>query len=395
MNISPALLLAAAVAAAPAPRTPEDFAFDLFKKVASASPAKNVFLSPSSARWALSMAYAGSAGDTQKAMALALGAPPLAEDLALESNRIASLMSADPKVTLRVANSIWLKRGFLFKEAFTSSVTAAFRAEIFERDFMPADADEANAWVSGKTEGKIPTILDKFGPGDRALLLNAVYFKGSWTDQFKKERTRPDDFHLAGGAVVRRPLMERYGGYPYFEGEGFQALRLPYGGGRLGMIVLLPAPGRPLDSLIETTANAAGWRAVIGGLNEKQGLVRLPRFKLDFSASLGGPLAGLGMGVAFDRLRADFTGMAEATKPADRLFISRVLQKTFVEVNEEGTEAAAATAVVMASRGSARPAAPPFEFIADRPFLYAVEDNATGELLFLGALYEPPAKPAR
>lgn len=372
-----------------AQKSPDDFAFDLFKRVAEANPDKNVFLSPSSARWALGMAYAGSAGETREAMARTLGAFSPAENLKFESERIASLMSADPKVKLRVANSVWLKRGFPFKKDFISSVSAAYRAEIFERGFGPADVVEANAWVKSKTEGKIPSILDKFEPRDRALLINAVYFKGNWADQFQKERTTPEDFHSASGKTVKRSLMDRFGGYPYFEGNGFQAVRLPYGSGRLGMIVLLPARGRALKSLVAATANPASWRAVRESLQRKSGRVRLPRFKLEFGASLVGSLTGLGMGIAFDPWRADFTGMADAPRPEDRLYISRVLQKTFVEVNEEGTEAAAATVVGMGSRCSVSLPVQPFEFIADRPFLYAIEDSATGELLFLGALYDP------
>ena len=387
MNAMIPLALAVSAAAAPPPRTPLSFAFDLYRQVAAANPGKNVFLSPASARWALGIAYAGAAGRTQEAMANTLGALPPAENMKAESARIASLMSADPKVKLRVANAIWLKRGFPFHKDFVSAVTAAYRADVFERDFEPTDAQEANAWVSKKTEGKIPTILDKFKADDRAVLINAVYFKGTWTDQFEAWMTTDEDFHIASGKTVKRKLMDRRGEYPDYKGPGFQAVRLPYGSKRLGMIVLLPVPGAPLKTLDAVAADAAAWPTILAGMRQREGRVRIPRFKLEFIAPLNDPLTAMGMGIAFDRMRADFTGMADARKPDDRLFISSVLQKTFVEVNEEGTEAAAATAVHFAALGSAPRL--DFDFIADRPFLYAIEDHETGEIIFLGALHDP------
>jgi serpin B len=392
MSLTLALLFAMFTSAALPAQDSGDFAFNLFKKVAAANPEKNIFLSPSSARWALGMAYAGSAGTTKKAIGSTLRAFPPAENLKAESERITSLMSADPQVVLRVANSIWMKRGFPFKKKFVSSVSAAYRAEVFERDFGPSDVTEVNAWVKNKTEGKIPTILDRFASAERAVLINAVYFKGTWRNPFNKERTTPEDFHLAAGNVVKRPLMDRTGDYPYFAGSGFQALRLPFGGGRLGMIVLLPARDRTLKSLIATTAEAAAWRTIQDGLTPAPVHVRLPLFKTEYRTFLRQPLSELGMGVAFDPKKADFTLMADAPSLADRLYISNVLQKTFVEVNEAGAEAAAATATTMTAGAmlARRPIPPPpFEFLADRPFIYAIEDRETGEILFLGSLYDP------
>ncbi len=385
MTLLAALLAASAVAAPPA-RTPEDFAFDLYRKVAAANPGRNVFLSPSSARWALGMAYAGSAGSTRNDMAAVLGAGPVAANLETESKRIASLLSADPKVKLLVANGLWLKKGFPFKTRFVSAVTAAYKAEVFARDFVPADAAEANAWVSKHTEGKIPAIIDEFSPDDRALLINAVYFKGTWTDRFNKQATKEEDFHLASNKTVKRKLMDRSGKYDYFAGANFQAVRLPYGNKRLAMIVLLPDKDMPLSE-VNMRMTPAVWRETLAQMRSQQGRVRLPRFKLEFSADLGMPLMALGMGVAFNPRTADFTEMAQAPTPADRLYISKVLQKTFVAVDEEGTEAAAATAVGIARRGSAE--GPPFDFHADHPFLYAIADRGTGEVLFLGALHDP------
>lgn len=382
------LVLGAAVpAGAAGGRTPEDFAFDLYRNVAAANAGKNVFVSPSSARWALGMAYAGAAGETGAEMGAALGLGPLEEAMRAESARTAALLSADPKVKLKIANSVWLKKGFPFRKEYVSDVRSAYKAEVFERDFTQADANEANAWVSKQTEGRIPSIISKFGPLDRGVLLNAVYFKGNWSAPFDKAATRTEDFHAAGGRTVKSRLMSKAGKYDYLEGKDFQAVRLPYGSRRLGMIILLPGKGLEL-ARFEARLGASFWREVRSGLRERGGRVRLPSFKLEFTAPLIAPLKAMGIASAFDPGSADFTRMARAPRPIDRLYITSVLQKTFVEVNEEGTEAAAATAVTMGVRGAAR-TEPPFDFRADRPFLYAIEDSQTGEILFLGALQEP------
>ena len=363
-----------------------DFAFNLYRKVAAANPGKNVFLSPSSARWALGMAYTGAAGRTRDEMAAALGAKPVAENLKAESELMQSLMAADPKVKLRVANGLWLKNGFPFKQKFVSAVRKYYRAEVFARNFVPADVGEANAWVSRETEGKIPSIINQFKPEDRALLINAVYFKGNWTDQFEKEATKAADFHLSSGKAVRRKMMDNSAKYDYFKGEDFQAVRLPYGNKRLGMVILLPGKSLTLTELNDMLTPAF-WDKTLSGMKERSGRVRMPRFKLKFSAALNEPLKTIGMNLAFDKDNADFTEIADTTNPDDRLFISQVLQKTFVEVNEEGTEAAAVTAVgLMVARSVGEL---PFNFNADHPFLYAITDRVTGDILFLGALYDP------
>lgn len=366
--------------------SPENFTFNLYREVAAANPDKNVFLSPASARWALGMAYTGASGRTLEEMAAVLGARPVAENLEAEAGRIKSLMAADPKVTLRVANSLWLKKEFPFKESFVSSVRQSYQAEVFARNFVSADVAEANAWVSRMTEGKIPSIIGEFGSDSCALLLNAVYFKGNWSDQFKKERTRDEDFLLPSGKTVKRKLMNISGDYEYFEDKDFQAVRLPYGNKRLGMVVLLPGKSFPLARLNDRLTPAF-WTETLNGMHKSLGDISLPRFKLEFAASLNEPLKAMGMRLAFDKEKADFSNIAKLP-PAGYLFISGVLQKTFVEVNEEGTEAAAATAVMMAGAASAMPP-PHFNFRADHPFLYAITDRETGEILFLGALYDP------
>ncbi len=371
------------------PRLSGDFAFDLYRTIAAANPEKNIFISPSNARWALGMAFAGASGRTLSEMAAVLDAGSVPKHIYMngESKRMNSLLVADPKIKLRIANSLWLKKRFPFKKEFISSVRQFYRAEVFARDFVQADVTEVNAWVSRKTKGKIPSIIEGFDRDDRALLINAVYFKGNWIDQFKKEKTMDEDFHLSSGKTVKCKLMDRSDSYEYFEGHGLQAVRLPYGNKRLGMVILLPGKSLTLTRL-NNMLTPAFWKEILEGMKGRSGRVRLPRWTLEFTALLNGPLITMGMELSFDRLKADFSEMADAPDPADRLYITNVLQKTFVEVNEEGTEAAAVTSGAYGRATGLHPEPPaPFDFRADHPFLYAITDRLTGEMLFIGALY--------
>ena len=382
------LALTLSLSATASARMPEDFAFDLYRAVASANTDKNVFLSPAGARWTLGMVYAGSAGGTREQMAKVLGAKPLAENLKFESERLSSLLQADEHVRLHVANSLWLKKGSPIKKSFVTSVEEAYKADVFERGFTPADVSEVNSWVAAKTEGKIKAILKEFKDDSRAVLLNAVYFKGNWTAKFSPQATKEEDFRLASGKTVKRKLMDHSGDYAYFEGPNLQAVRLPYGNKRLAMIILLPGRDMPLSRL-NALMTASVWRETLAGMRLREGRVRLPKFKLEFTSPLNGALKAMRMTLPFDRSRADFTAMSDPRNPEERLFLSEVLQKAYVEVNEEGTEAAAATHGVMGAIGSALPQGPPFDFHADHPFLYAISDDQTGEILFLGALHDP------
>lgn len=356
----------------------------------SAADGKSVLLSPFSVRQAVGVAYLGSRGATREAIARTLQAGPVEAFATSEKAARGELLAADSSVKLAIANGLFLKKGFPFRPAFVAAARDSFDAEVFERDFGPESLSELNGWVRRKTEGRIPAILDAFQPTDRGVLLNAVYFKGSWTTRFAKQDTEPADFHPASGAPFKHPFMSRRGRFAYAEAPGWQAVRLPYGKSRrLGMILVLPARESSLAEW-RKGLSAPAWRSLRGALADREGVVKVPRFKFEATVSLKEPLVSLGMSVAFDRARADFRDMAEAPAEADRLHISRVAHRAFIEVNEEGTEAAAATAVVMATKGaemSEEP--PPFRFTADRPFFFAIEDERTGTLLFLGEQRRP------
>lgn len=374
------------------PRLSGDFAFDLYRTVAATKPEKNIFLSPSSARWALGMIYAGASSTTRTEMATVLGAGPILKNMKFDFKRMNSLMSADPNIKLHIANSLWIKKHFRFKKKFVSSVRRFYKAEVFARDFVQADVIEANAWVSKKTEGKIPSIIQSFSPDDRAIVINAVYFKGKWTEQFKKDWTMDEDFHLSSGKTIKCKLMDRIDIYEYFEGHGLQAVCLPYGNKRLSMIILLPDKSLTLTRL-NNMLTSAFWKEILEGMKRSYVRVRVPRWTIEFEALLNDPLMTMGIKSAFDKQKANFSGISDQSDPSDRLFITGVLQKTFIEVNEEGTEAAAVTSIPRNVTTGCRSKPPsPFDFCADHPFLYAITDRMTGEILFIGALYDPTQK---
>jgi len=357
-----------------------DFAF--FRSVASQDQFANVVLSPISAKIALAMAYNGASGEAREAMAKVLQLEGL--DLDQVDNTfhdlIASLEQADPKVELEIADSLWANN-FDFYPEFLARCQDYFGAEANQLDFSdPKTVDAINAWVSDKTKGKIEGIINKLDPEDLFVLLNAVYFNGKWQKAFDKQDTSDQDFHLADGSVGKVPMMKQDGELSYFENDNFQAVRLPYGDGRLGMYVFLPREGKDLKGLIENI-NAGDWSEWMKGFKDRKGHIGLPRFKVEYSKTLNNTLISMGMGPAFE-------GNAfQAMAPIDGLFIDKVMQKTYIDVNEEGTEAAAVTGVIVGVT-AIRPD-DSFEMTVDRPFLFAITDSATQSILFMGSIVNP------
>jgi serpin B len=374
------------------------FAFDLYARLAGGEG--NLFLSPYSISTALTMTYGGARGETADQMAKALRLPASGEAVhgaygALQSDLNAAgaggPVRRSPKgeggaFELAVANRLWGQKGFAFLPDFLALLDARYGAGLEPLDF--AAATEAarqtiNAWVEEKTRDKIkellkPGVLDA---ATRLVLTNAIYFKGKWAEEFDKKATQDEDFFLAPEKKVTAPLMHRTADFGYFEGDDLQALELPYQGERLSMVVLLPKPKDGLAAL-EAALSADKVSEWVGKLSRREVQVALPRFKTTAEFSLGEVLAAMGMQDAFDASRADFSGMT-GTKD---LFISAVVHKAFVDVNEEGTEAAAATAVVMTL--SAMPEPPPV-FRADHPFLFLIRDTRSGAILFLGRIADP------
>jgi serpin B len=363
------------------------FALDLYRTQRDAPG--NVFFSPYSISTALAMTYGGARGETAAQMARVLHFDPDPEKLhpafaALEA-RLADV-GRQGRVQLRVANRLWPQQGYVFLEAYLALVQRFYAAPITPLDFRKPEAarQTINAWAEERTEGKIrdlipPGILDAL---TSLVLANAIYFRGSWASRFDEAQTLQAPFWAAPGRQVQVQMMTQKGDFGYAEFDELQVLELLYAGGDLSMIVLLPRERGGLAALEEDLAaeQLSRWTA---RLWEQEVELFLPRFEVTYPARLDGALQSLGMVDAFSGL-ADFSGMDGSRE----LYIGAVLHKAFVVVNEEGTEAAAATAVIMA-RGM--PAPPPV-FRADHPFLFLIREKRTGSILLLGRLVEPLQK---
>ena len=353
--------------------------FKLFKDVQVRERGANIFISPLSISIALTMTYNGAVGDTQQAMAQVLEIEGLNLDTVNRSNAALSesLENRGSEVQLSIANSIWSRQGVEFNPNFLNRNQEFFEAEIASLDFSSPEAPAIiNGWVETNTNGKIEKIVQRIDPRTLIMLINAIYFKGSWQEEFDKSKTRDGIFRLSDGSDKKVPMMRREGAYPYYRGETFEAASLPYGDGTVSMYIFLPDRDSNLDEFLGEL-NAENWTGWLPKFHEVRdnSMMILPRFKLEYEVKLNDTLKALGMEVAFGG-GADFSGMGPS------LFISEVRHKTFVEVNEEGTEAAAVTVVVGVE------SVPP-SFIVDRPFFFAIHDDRTKTILFMGVVFEP------
>lgn len=356
------------------------FGFKLLTEVYEQDAGKNIFISPLSISIALAMTYNGAAGETQQAMAetLELGEMNLQEVNQANAELRADLENLDPKVEFTIANSLWARKGREFNPDFLERNRQFFGAEITMLDFNDSKAIEIiNQWVDKNTKGKIEKIVEQIDPLTVMFLINAIYFKGIWKVKFDKSKTVDGIFYLLDGTQKQTPMMSRAGGYSYYQGENFQAVKLLYGEGRVSMYIFLPDRGSNLNEFLRklNAENWANWMPQFSEV-EDDSEIMMPRFKLECEVFLNDALKALGMEVAFDS-RANFYGMAPG------LFVSEVKHKAFVEVNEEGTEAAAVTAVKMGEL------AVPRTVVVDRPFFFAIRDDKTGTVLFMGIVIEP------
>lgn len=371
---------------APAPY--DDFAFALLGRLTAAAPGRNAFVSPASAGLAFSMALEGADGVTRDSLAVMLGVAGLESGEVTRRNaKLLGEIRNARDVTLTVANALWGRADVRFAPAFLQRVRDDYGAEVTALDLAaPAAVARINAWTRTATHGKIPEILAGALSDSTVLVLtNAVYFKGQWTTAFAPTATAPRPFHLPNGSVAPRPLMRQTGDFGYAAGEGFHLVRLPYRGRRLAMYVVLPDSGRTLPDLM-ARLTAARFRAAVASTAAQPVAVALPRFTLHCTANLGPPVASLGAAAAFDPARANFGPMFVPGGAPEHVWIERAVQRTFISVNEEGTEAAAVTA--LDTRADSVPP-PPVPFVVDRPFLFAIRDDRTGTLLFIGQVTDP------
>ena len=386
----------ASFAAPPTDATPtvtqanNQFAVDLYGQLTKEQPGKDLFFSPTSISIALGMTAAGARGQTEAEMAQALHLTGILPQAHAEYHKALERWNSankDRGYKLSVANRLWGQKGFPFLASYLTLTRQEYGAELGLVDYVgqtEAARQEINTWVEKQTAEKIKDllpqgVLDKM---TRLVLTNAIYFKGDWASQFKKDQTHDEDFTVSSTRKVKAPLMHQKHSYPFQEDASLQVLELPYKGNDLSMLVLLPKAADGLVDL-EKSLSASKIADLRGRLCSRKVEVYLPKFKLEASLSMRTTLEGLGMNVPFTDA-ADFSGMDGRRD----LYISAVVHKAFVDVNEEGTEAAAATGVVMTMK-SARIELPPVVFRADHPFVFAICDKNDGSILFLGRVTDP------
>ncbi len=363
------------------------FAVDLFRALGKGDSRKNVFVSPFSVSTALAMTYEGSRGGTRRQMAAVLH---LTMPDAARRQEFAALLArtqAGPgkHYKLETANALWGQKDYHFEAAFTGTIKEDYGGGFFTVDYMHdkrGSIHTINRWIENKTAGKIVNLLhaDDVSQLTRLILTNAIYFKGNWAVQFEKDATRQEAFHLAGDAQVPTPMMHQSGNYLYVKQGGLAAIELPYADHELSMLAILPDGD---IGQLDQSLTVEEIHQLQAHMREQDVEVVLPRFKFETRYALKPVLSAMGMRDAFDEGLADFSGM---TGHPD-LFIDQVIHQARIEVNEEGSEAAASTAVVMnlkAMREERR-----LVFRADRPFLFFIVHNATGSILFMGRLCNP------
>jgi serine protease inhibitor len=362
------------------------FDFDLFNAVCNAQPGSNVFISPFSVSLALVMTLNGAGGDTRDEIQRMLGYEniPLEKVDAAFENAIAALSDPESETILRIANSIWYRQGLTFDQTFLDTNRKYFKAEITGLDFSDPDAaDIINRWVSANTNDKIKQIVTPpLDPSMVMYLINAVYFKGKWTMSFDKKKTRTAPFFVTPDKQSQCDLMYRRDNFNYFENDLLQAVDLPYGDGDFVMTILLPRDNVSISDVI-MQLDASSARVWFTGMSKLEGNVYLPSFKTEYEITLNDILEKLGMPSAFEAGTADFSKI----RPQNDLVISEVRHKTFVEVNEEGTEAAAVTSVGIALTSAMEPRT--FTMRCDRPFIYLIREKNSETVLFMGLMINP------
>ncbi len=366
------------------------FAFALFRQISSETGAdSNVFISPLSVGMALGMTVNGAAGATRDSMlaALQLAGIPMSEVNQAYHGVIHLLKNLDPGVAFTLANSIWYRNGIPVGQAFLDTTSRWFDAQVQSLDFgSPSAAETINGWVNEQTQGKITEIVDNPIPDSVIMyLINAIYFKGNWTTQFDPARTRNGMFTLRSGATVTASMMTHGKEVPVltYWGDGVRVLDLPYAGRAYSMTIVLPQSPAGFDSLAANLTRER-WDGWIAGLDSGEATISMPKFKLTFDKELTPTLSALGMGIAFCGGESDFSGILPGAQIGD-VCITKVKHKTYVDVNEEGTEAAAVTSVEIGLTSA------PMPFVVDRPFIVAIRERLTGTILFLGRVMNPVA----
>ncbi len=371
--------------------------FDIYGKVRGAPG--NLAISPASISAALAMTYGGARAQTEAQMKRVMHLEGARDAVMTDWGALSrSLQSPNRPVKLRIANRLFGEKTYTFDQGFLDRTRDAYGAPLeptdFKEAFEPARA-RINGWVEDQTEKRIKDLLPvrALDATTRLVLVNAIYFLADWAEPFEKMATRDQPFKVTPTAPKATPMMHHDGSHRFAQTDGVKVLELPYQGGESSMLFILPDREDGLEAL-ESSLSAAKLAAWTAALGPRAVAVTLPRFEVSPtpSLSLGSELVKLGMVDAFDKDKADFTGIANPKDARERLYIAKVFHKAFVKVDEKGTEAAAATAVVMAKGGGGPPARPALEFTADRPFLFLIMEKASGLVLFVGRVADPTVR---
>ncbi len=367
--------------------TDNSVAFKMFREV-SKQEGDNTFFSPFSLNMALGMLYNGTSDKTRTEMVKVLGIADFSESEINEYYQKISqvLLEIDPITDITIANSIWYRHNFPVKNTFIETGKKYFDTEVQVLDFNnPNAADVINKWCADKTKNRINHIVAGPIPDNMMLyLINALYFKSKWQmeKKFDKEKTKLDDFNKTGNQKIKVQMMEQTSTLPYYADQYLQCIELPYGNQAFSMVAILPSGNMKINQLIEYLPDA-DWQNIVNSMRQQRVWLKLPRFKIECKLPLNQPVKNLGMNRIFN---GDFANISD-----ESLAVSEIRQKTFVEVNEEGTEAAAVTVTAIVAFGTQKRGDPiePVRFFADRPFLFLIREKSTGVILFIGRIDEP------
>jgi serpin B len=365
------------------------FGFNLFRQLQASTPSqnKNLVISPKSIAIALAMTRNGTSESTLAEITKVLEFNQLDATIidASYAKLLTTLKTADPDVQLAIANSLWVNQNVTLKKPFINNVQQFYQAEISNLDFAnPTAKNVINKWVEQKTVNKIPKIINSTSPEDALYLINAIYFKGNWTKQFDPNLTTEQDFYSQPNVPKPQTMMNQTGDYRYYANDQFQAIRLPYGkNAELGMYIFLPKETSNLKQFNQQLTDD-NWQEWLSQMRSQQGTITLPRFKLEYETQLNDVLMSLGMKKIFTPSQADFSQMTDTS-----IALDSIKHKTFIEVNEEGTEATGVTSIGIRITSAISQESKPFTMNANRPFFFAIRDDITETILFMGNVVDP------
>ena len=362
------------------------FGLEVFQEIREESDDENIMISPLSISVALAMAYNGADGETKLEMEDAMKLNGLTTDEINASYQmlISALQSLDEEVVFEIANAIFYAQGFTVKSDFINTNKTIYNAEVESLDFLsPSAVVTINNWVADKTHDKILTIIEQLNPLDRMVLVNAIYFNGIWTTQFDEEGTHLHNFSKNNGTTLEIPMMNKEDKLDYTSNSLFKAIKMPYGNGQYNMIVFLPADNKNSQDVIDEL-NSNNWKNWMESFEIEDIVdVTMPRFKFAFEIGLNDVLKKMGMLKAFQPNIADFSKITD-----EDLYISSVKHKSFIDVNETGTEAAAVTSVTFTTTSIGNEP-PKITFLVNKPFIFAITEKDTDAILFIGEVNHP------